>query len=160
MIELFADEAHFVDILVDGELWRTQWTTWNVATWEDVPVLTVRVPKGEKLTRDMFRMERRKVAQGAVGNTLNLRKLQDAVAARELVPGEPILPSDVTREMVVTKGHRVQVEVVSGRVSARSAGIALSDGHVGDAIRITLDVNGKELTGTIVGRNHIRVELH
>ncbi|MFT5197898.1 MAG: flagella basal body P-ring formation protein FlgA [Planctomycetota bacterium] len=148
-----------VDILVDGELWRTQWTTWAVEVWEDVIVLNVRVPKGQKLTSDMFQKERRKRVAGSNGQPLGYRKLQDAVAAKDLAPGDPIYSSDVTREIVVTQGHRVQVEVRSGLVAARSAGVALSDGRIGDSIRIRLDVNGRELTGTVVAKNRIQVDL-
>ncbi|MDF1838355.1 MAG: flagellar basal body P-ring formation chaperone FlgA [Planctomycetota bacterium] len=148
-----------VDILVDGELWRTQWTTWSVATWEDVAVLKVRVQKGQKLTPDMFQIERRKRSQSSSQSALSLRKLQSAVAARELTPGTAIYPSDVSREKVVISGHRVQVEVQSGSVIARTGGVALSDGRVGDSIRIKIDLNSKELTGTVVAKNRILVEL-
>jgi flagella basal body P-ring formation protein FlgA len=81
------------------------------------------------------------------------------VAAHDLAPGDPIYSSDVTREIVVTQGHRVQVEVRSGLVAARSAGVALSDGRIGDSIRIKLGVNGRELTGTVVAKNRIQVDL-
>ena len=148
-----------VDILVDGELWRTQWTTWTVATWEDVAVLKVRVKKGEKLTPDMFQMERRKRSQMASSNPLTFKKLQNAVAARELTPGDAIYARDVSRETVVTQGHRIQVEVKSGSVIARTGGVALSDGRIGDSIRIKIDVNAKELTGTVIAKNRILVEL-
>lgn len=148
-----------VDILVDGELWRTQWTTWSVATWEDVAVLTARVKKGEKLTPDMFQVERRKSSQVSGSKPLTLKKLQSAVAARDLAPGQAIFAGDVSRETVVTQGHRVQVEVKSGSVIARTAGVALSDGRIGDSIRIKIDVNAKELTGTVVAKNRILVEL-
>ncbi len=148
-----------VDILIDGELWRTQWTTWAVAAWEDVPVLIVRVNKGQKITHDMLQLERRKRAQGASSRPLSFRTLQDAVAAKELAPGDPIYARDVTRETVVTKGHRVQIKVQAGRVFATTAGVALSDGRIGDTVRVRPDSSGRELTGTVVARNRIRVEL-
>lgn len=148
-----------VDILVDGELWRTQWTTWTVEAWEDVVVLKVRVAKGEKLNRGMYEVERRKRAQGASQQPLGMKNLRDAVAAHDLAPGEPIFARDVTRETVVTQGHRVQVEVRSGLVSARTVGVALADGRIGDVVRIKLDTSGRELTGTVVAKNRIQVEL-
>ncbi len=148
-----------VDILVDGELWRTQWTTWSVAAWEDIPVLRVRVSKGQKVTPDMFQLERRKRAHGGSSSPLNFRKLQNAVAARDLAPGDPVYARDVTRETVITAGHRVQVEVHSGRVSATTAGVAKQDGRIGDSVRVLLDSSGRELTGTVVAKNRIRVEL-
>lgn len=148
-----------VDILVDGELWRTQWTTWSVAAWEDMPILRVRVSKGQKITPDMFQLERRKRTQGASSSPLSFRNLQNAVAARELAPGDAVYARDVTRETVVTQGHRVQIEVKSGRVLATTAGVAKEDGRIGDSIRVQLDVTGKELTGTVVAKNRIRVEL-
>ena len=148
-----------VDILVDGELWRTQWTTWAVEAWEDVVVLKVRVAKGEKLTRDMYQLERRKRGVDSSRSPLGFKNLQNAVAARDLAPGDPIFTRDVTRETVVTKGHRVQVEVRSGLVYATSAGVALSDGRIGDAVRIRLDVSGRDLTGTVVAKNRILVDL-
>ncbi|MCP5022413.1 MAG: flagellar basal body P-ring formation protein FlgA [bacterium] len=148
-----------VDILVDGELWRTQWTTWSVAVWEDIPVLRVRVSKGQKVTPDMFQLERRKRAHGVSSRPLSFRNLQNAVAARELAPGDPVYARDVTREIVVTEGHRVQVEVQSGRVSATTAGVARQDGRIGDTVRVQLDSSERELTGTVVAKNRIRVDL-
>ena len=81
-----------VDILIDGELWRTQWTSWQVVTWQQVPVLTLPVQKGKTLTPAMFRMERRRQALTSAAAPLQPAEVVEAQAKRNLVPGEPVFP--------------------------------------------------------------------
>jgi len=148
-----------VDILIDGELWRTQWTSWSVVTWHDVPVLTMPVSKGNKLTPGMFRVERRRQALHASTTPLQPGQVIEAQAKRDLVPGEPVFAVDVERTKVILKNNLVTVEIIAGTVTARSTGAALADGRIGDSIRVRLESTEKELLGTVVGPNLIQIRL-
>ena len=148
-----------VDILIDGELWRTQWTSWKIVTWQQVPVLTMPVQKGKTLTPAMFRMERRRQALTAGAAPLQPEETVEAQAKRNLVPGEPVFPSDVERTLVIKKGNRVQLEVIAGGVSARSQAIALEDAYMGDTVRVRMETTNKEIIGSVVGRNRAEIRL-
>ncbi len=148
-----------VDIIIDGELWRTQWTSWKVVTWQQVPVLTMPVEKGKTLTPAMFRIERRRQALTSGAAPLRPNEVIEAQAKRNLVPGEPVFPGDVERNLVIAKGNRVSIEVIAGGVTARSQAIALEDAYMGDAVRVRMETTNKEIVGSVVGRNRAEIRL-
>ncbi|MEZ5975008.1 MAG: flagellar basal body P-ring formation chaperone FlgA [Planctomycetota bacterium] len=148
-----------VDILVDGDLWRTQWTSWNVEAWEQVPVLTQPIARGSKLRPAMFRMERRRRSLINGLAPLLPAQIQEAQATRDLQPGSPVFPNDVERALVVRINNLVKVDIVAGRVSASCNAQALEDGHMGDVIRVRLETTGKEVLGNVAGPNRIEINL-
>ena len=60
---------------------------------------------------------------------------------------------------MIQKGNRVQIEVIAGRVSARSQAIALEDAYMGDAVRVRMETTNKEIIGSVVGRNRAEIRL-
>ncbi|HPF12645.1 MAG TPA: flagellar basal body P-ring formation chaperone FlgA [Planctomycetota bacterium] len=148
-----------VEIWVDDALWRTQWTSWEVAAWEEVAVLTTPVVRGEKLTPAMFKTERRRQAVNASARPLQPQQVMEAQAMRDLPAGQPVFQGDVERTKVIQRGNVVQVSVLKGRVTAVSTGLAQEDGRMGDQVRVVMSGTGKELVGTVAGTNNVLVRL-
>ncbi len=148
-----------VDILVDGELWRTQWTTWNVHRWQQVAVLTRAVGRGEKLSSNLFRMERRRQEISTKGVPVQPAHVIEAKATRDLAAGSPVFDKDIERAQVISRGHTVKVEIISGRVRVSSEGIAQENGRLGDTIRVMMAGSKKLITGQVVGVNQVELRL-
>jgi len=148
-----------VEILVNGTVYRTAWTSWKVEVWQVRPVVARAVRAGEILASSMFANRRVRVEAGAAARALSAGLLTGSIAARDFRPGEIVTEKDVHRPIVVQPGDSIYVEVCKGRIKARVAAIALSAGAIGDRIPVRTVGEGKALSGSIVGRNLVRVDL-
>jgi flagella basal body P-ring formation protein FlgA len=148
-----------VQVEVDGEPYRTVYVTWDVSLFETVPVLVKDVPAGARLTPAMFARERRRVVASGLKKPLGQTQVVGSIAARDMRAGVPVAEIDVHRPIAVQIGRSVTLEVVRGPIQARTNGIALESGAVGDRIRVNLQPQNREMTGVIVGQDYVRLDL-
>ncbi len=148
-----------VRVQVDGEIYRTVWTNWQVTLWELLPVLRRRVRPGERLTADLLqeRRVRRDTNEGPKPLVGDL--LVGSIAKRELLPSAVVTTADVERPLVVMRGDALFVRVHKGMVQARVAGVAQAAGALGDRIAVTCNESGQVVTGRIVRADLVDVDL-
>jgi flagella basal body P-ring formation protein FlgA len=148
-----------VRVQVDGDVYQTVWTSWQVTLWEVVPVLRRRVRPGERLTTDLLQ-ERRVPRETSEGPKVLVGDLLiGAIAKRELLPSAVVTAADVERPLVVQRGDAVFVRVHKGLVQARVAGVARGAGALGDRIAVVCNDSGQELTGRVVRSDLVDVDL-
>jgi flagella basal body P-ring formation protein FlgA len=151
-----------VRLLVDGDVYRTVWTSWKVDNWERYAVLTRPVQAGETIAASM--LEHRRMAASVADLRGNVRILGeamivDAIAARDLTAGRPLTDLDVVRPVLISEGDTVFFEVKKGVVNARVAAVADEGGARGDRLRVTLLGSGREMRGVVVSRDLVRIDL-
>jgi flagella basal body P-ring formation protein FlgA len=148
-----------VRIAVDGALYRTVWTNWRLALWEEASVLKRAVEAGETITPEL--LEKRRVLSSGDGESapLAIGLAYGAIARQNLAAGQVLREVDLLRELVVKRGDTVFLEVRRGNVHARVAAIAEADAHPGDRIRVKIAETGRAMTATIVSRDLARIEL-
>jgi flagella basal body P-ring formation protein FlgA len=148
-----------IEVIVDGELYRTVWTSWRAQVWDTLPVAARAVRAGETLRPEMF--ERQRVDLGRVGykKPLNVTQLAGVVAAHDLEPGQIVTDRDVHRPALVTLGDSLFLSVRKGNIEARVAAIALEAGAVGDRIRIRTVSSSHELLASVVSRDLAKIDL-
>jgi flagella basal body P-ring formation protein FlgA len=147
-----------VQVIVDGAPYRTVWTNWRIQVYERVPVLKRGVRSGETLGPELFAVKRTAVRGSGAERPLNGAMVLGAIAARDLPAGHPVTGLDVHRPAVIRGGKAIVLEVKKGPIAARMPATALEAGAIGDRIRIRTD-EGREMSGTVVGRDVVRVEL-
>lgn len=147
-----------VEVLVDGELYRTVWTSWNVGVWTQVPVLARDVRRGEELGFASFRVERRRIDLATQRGHLTEAAASGAVAARDLREGSVVIERDVMRPKLVTRGRTVQLRVKKGVVVATVTAVARQDGYLGEEIAVVTDTK-KEIRAVILGPDLVGIEL-
>jgi flagella basal body P-ring formation protein FlgA len=147
-----------VEVLVDGELYRTLWTSWEVGVWTQVPVLAHDVRRGEELSFASFRVERRRVDLATQRGHLSEAAASGAVATRDLREGSVVIERDVTRPKLVTRGRTVQLRVRKGAIVATVIAVARQDGFLGDEIAVVTD-SKKEIRAVILGPDLVGIEL-
>jgi len=138
-----------VRVFVDGELYRTVGTTWEVALWERRSVLRHAVSAGESLDPADFETRRVRVGAGPDARALPPEALEQAVATRDLEEGAVLSDRDVERRLVLHRGDVVSLEVQRGKVVVRALVTALGEGRVGDRVRVRCDRTGKELVARV-----------
>ena len=151
-----------VRLLVDGDVYRTVWTSWKVEIWERYAVLKQPVQAGATIDASM--LELRRMSASAAGLRGKARILGQAmvvgnVAARHLAAGRPLTDLDVVRPVLVNEGDTVFLEVKKGAVNARVAAVAEEDGARGDRLRLTLLGSDREMRGVVVSRDLVRIDL-
>jgi len=148
-----------VRVLVDGNLYRTVWTNWRLAVWEEASVLVAPVRVGETITLDM--LERRRVASPGSGPDAALPALLAAgsTAARDLPAGQPLREVDVVRPLLVKRGDALFLEVRRNQIHARINVIADQDARAGERIRVSVPDTERSLSATVVARDLAVIEL-
>ena len=149
-----------VRVMVDGSVYRTVWTSWNVEVWATQSVLVREVRAGESLTASMF--ERRRSAlsfSNARGQVLGHELLVGSVAARDLAAGIVLTEKDVVRPKLIKAGDMIFFEITKGAITARVPAIAQEDGARGDRISVTLVQSEREIKGIVASRELVHMNL-
>jgi flagella basal body P-ring formation protein FlgA len=148
-----------VRVLVDGEVYRTIWTSWQVELFEARVVLARDVAAGEPLGGADFAVERVRVASSEASAPLSAPMLAGAVALRSLDRGTVLSAADVRRPEIVRRGDVVYLAVKKGAITARVAARALEGGRMHERIRIVLPPSGRELAALVLGRDTVELDL-
>ncbi len=148
-----------VQVFVDGELYRTIWTAWDVSIYETRTVLARDVRAGEALGPDLFREKRVRVPRPGAGNPVGRQMVVGAVAARNLRADELVTQFDVNRPIAVRRGESVYLQARKGGVIARVPAVAKENGAIGDRILVATLANGHELSALVLSMDMVEVDL-
>ncbi len=148
-----------VEILIDGEKYRTVWVTFDVTLYAELPVLRRAIPLGGRIKTSDVVMRRIEVSAGNTKDILQPSMLVGAIARRALANGQPVSARDVEREVAVKEGETVALEVSNGLVLVNTKVIALSSGFVGEVIPVRTLSTGKELTAIVTEAGHLKLRL-
>jgi flagellar basal body P-ring formation protein FlgA len=146
-----------VQVWIDGELYQTVWTRFQVELVESVPVLTRGVRRGEAIPADAFELRQVRLVSAAL--PLAPEQLVDSLAQRDLALGAQVFENDVQRVRCVRAGDLVQLSIRKGAVVARTTGIAAQDGFRGERVRVTTLDKQRQLVAVVVGRDTVEVDL-
>lgn len=149
-----------VRIMIDGGVYRTVWTNWQLAVWEEASVPKRAIAAGETITLDM--LEKRRVLSAGVGPEAALAAglVIGSTAKRELAVGVPVREMDVMRPVLVKRGDTLFLEVRRGNINARVAATADQDARAGERIRVTLLESKRSMNATVITRDLARIELN
>lgn len=148
-----------VQLWLDQQLYRTVHVSFMVSIWQRRAVLRRAVSMGEPLHAGLFQVKRVSADGAEDMLSLKLEELGGAVALKALPAGGTVTERDVHREVVVHRGDHVTVRIVKGNVAVSDVGVAKSDGRAGERIDVTLKSTGRELSGTVRGRQSIEVKI-
>lgn len=149
-----------VDVLVDGSVVRTIWTSWQVDVWEDREVLVRDVRRGGVLSSKDVERRRVRVGGQVAGASADKAALRGATARRDMRAGEIVRMADIDREIVIRRGDLVHVEVTKGAITARGAAVAQEDGRVGDTIRVLMSSTRAEVIAVAAGKERVEIRMN
>ncbi len=148
-----------VQVWIDGTLYQTCWINFGTEVYDLVPVLARAVRRGEVLDNSALELRRTRIATDLGGEPLSLTALSGATALKDLGPGSVLTVHDVQRAKFVRSGDTVQLQVKKGAITARGSAIAKADGSAGDRIRVWSADKTRELSGTVIGRGLVEIDL-
>ena len=148
-----------VEVVVDGVVWRTLWSSWTVEVYEEWPVLRAGVRAGETLTEAHFEDKRIRVSGGRITKPLARSAYGVATASRDLPIGYVVLEEDVTRAWTMLAGEGCQLEVKSGGISAHVRGQVVANCRVGDQVAVRVDGNQREVLARVVSKGFMLLDM-
>ena len=148
-----------VQIWIDGALYQTSWVNFTAELFDLVPVLAREVRRGELIDGSALELRRTRISADLGGEPLGFTSLNGAIATRDLGVGSVLTDRDVQRAKLVRSGDTVQLQVRKGAITARGSAIAKADGAAGDRIRVWNSDKTRELSGTVIGRGLVEIDL-
>ncbi len=148
-----------VEIVIDGELYRTVWTRWEVELWEQRYVLRRPVQAGEAISARDLELTRVPLSQGFREPLLDPAAMEGAIARRSLAKGTALRASDLERQVVIRRGDTLSLEVRRGNVTVRTLVEALKDARLGDRLPVRVQRTGKEVTAIVTSSESVELQL-
>jgi flagella basal body P-ring formation protein FlgA len=147
-----------VDLVVDGARVETVWIAMDVRLFERVPVAAHAMKRGDAFDDGAWTLERVPL-ESSSPLAANARSLAGATSARDLARGARIVEADVHKEPLVRNGDEIELEVVRGVIRARTLAVARGTGALNDRVEVQSGGRERRLTGVVVARGIVRVEL-
>jgi flagella basal body P-ring formation protein FlgA len=147
-----------VEVRVDGTAVQTAWIALDVRLFERVPVAVHDLKRGDALEAGAWTLARTRVDASAPRSPAP-GALAGASCARDVARGARIIEADVHRDALVRAGDEIELEVVRGRVRARTLAVARGQGALGDRVEVQSGEKERRLTGVVVARGVVRIEL-
>jgi flagella basal body P-ring formation protein FlgA len=147
-----------VQVLVDGAVYRTIYTQWNVEVWAHRHVLRRDVRVGEALSLADFELARVQIGSGPASRAIQPATFGGGTAVRALAKGHVVTERDIRRAVVIQRGDTIALEVRRGNVTVRTLAVALRDAHVGDRLPVRVVTSGREFVAVVTSTE--AVELH
>lgn len=115
--------------------------------------------RGEMLSeKDLYpaEMDAQKLKQGYYTNTKDLIGL---VCKKDINPDTIITPHQIEAAKMVLKGQEVSIRAVAGTLKITMNGIALSDGIMGDIIKVKNTSSHKIVEAQVAGKKKVNVAI-
>jgi flagellar basal body P-ring formation protein FlgA len=101
-------------------------------------------------------MDAQKLKQGYFTDP---KELVGLVCAKNIAPDTPLNPYNVELAKIVSKGQKINIIATNGSLNISMAGIALSDGVLGDVIKVKNVTSKKIIEAQISGKQKVKVTI-
>ena len=138
---------------------------WSLFVAAQVKLYTYVVVAAKPLARRQLigktdlRLQRLDTSQLPYGYFTDMDDVIGLWASRPTIINTPIVPAAVEKPIVVERGDDVLITARIGQLEVRSKGTALSDGRVGEQIRIRNKKSERIVRGHILGRGRVEITL-
>lgn len=132
----------------------SRWTIFvpvTVDIYREVAVITKSLSKGHLISKDEIQLQRvntSSISQNYVEDAANVLGME---LKRSLTSGSIVKLSDIREPDLVRKGESVEVTYRGGSITVSSAGTALSNGHMGQSIKILNTQSRRIIDARVVG---------
>lgn len=139
--------------------------SWNflvpivIRTFQQVVVSKAPIARNDALNPAMLALEEREIKPPLNGYFTDLGQVAGRLAKRPIPVDQILTASMLKSPEIISKGQSVIIEAGSDSFAVRSAGTALTNGGLGDTIRVRNAQSGRVVEGVVVSEGKIRVAL-
>ena len=131
----------------------------RLKVFDQVLVSSRPIPKGSKITAGMVTKEEREVTRLHAGYFKKTDNVVGAIARFTLSGNRVIKPGNVLPPTLVTRGEKVVIHANAKGISIRASGVALSDGALGEVVRVKNSQTKRIIEGRVSAAGQITVSL-
>lgn len=132
-----------------GNKWSI-FVTAVIKFYQEVPVLTQPVHRGDMITRQHFTFEKREISRLNEEFATQPEQLENKQATRFLPAGVILGPRSVAEPTLIKRGEKIVISSSLPGFSVRMNGLAMMDGSRGQRIRIKNESSGRVISGVVV----------
>lgn len=139
-----------------------RWTIYvpaRIHVYADIAVANRNLQRGDILDQSDVKFVRMNTSAGGSGHIEDPQRLLGKELKRPLRSGEPVRLSHLTAAEIIKRGDRVQLEARNKSVSVVVGATALSDGRMGDQIRVENSNSKQVVDATVVGPGRVEIGL-
>lgn len=130
-----------------------------IRAFQSVVVTTGPIGRNETINPATLKVEEREIKPTLNGFFTDPSQIHGRLAKRP-IPTDQILTASMLKSPdIIIKGQSVIIEAASNSFAIRSAGTALTNGGLGDTIRVRNAQSGRVVEGVVVSEGKIRVAL-
>jgi flagella basal body P-ring formation protein FlgA len=138
----------------DPQRWSL-YVTADVQIETSIVVTRRAIARGEVLKASDLGTEMIPMAQLRQTSVTDIANVVGQAAKRNLAAHRPLSITQIEMPNAVSKGDRVVIEHTSAVVRIQTTGIALSDGHVGEQIRVRNETSERIIRPWVLGKGRV-----
>lgn len=131
----------------------------TVKGYRRLVVTQVPLERGELLQASSLALEEREINDNSGGQFDSVSSLEGYTAKRSIPRGKVLTRMMLEAPKLVRKGQVVVIEAGTDAFSVRTDGTALTDGGLGDIIKVKNNQSGRVVEGAVAGEGRIRIPL-
>ncbi len=131
----------------------------HIRSFQKVVVAKSAVTRNALVTANVLALEEREIKHSLNDFFVDPALVSGRLAKRAINADQIITAPMLANPDVVSKGQSVIIEATSGNFAIRTAGEALTNGGLGDTIRVRNAQSGRLVEGTVVSEGKVRIAL-
>lgn len=131
----------------------------NIRSFQQVVVAKAPITRNAVVTANVLALEEREIKPTLSDFFVDMSLVGGRLAKRAINSDQIITANMLANPDVVSKGQSVIIEATSGNFAIRTAGEALTNGGLGDTIKVRNAQSGRLVEGTVVSEGKVRIAL-
>jgi flagella basal body P-ring formation protein FlgA len=131
----------------------------KISIYKDVLVATRVLQKNTVLTEDDIKLAKHDTATLSYGYFEDLKSEIGMKLKRQILAGTVLTPAMLKRPQVITRGQKVTITALSGRMEVRMMGKALDNGAPGERIKVMNLKSRQKLEGVVTATGEVEVGI-
>lgn len=131
----------------------------SVKGYRRLVVTQAPLERGELLQASALALEEREINDNSGGHFDSVTSLEGYTARRSIPRGKVLTRMMLEAPKLVRKGQVVVIEAGTDAFSVRTDGTALTDGGLGDIIKVKNNQSGRVVEGAVAGEGRVRIPL-
>jgi flagellar basal body P-ring formation protein FlgA len=129
----------------------------QVDIYKPVAVAKENIPRGSLITANVLAYETRNISQLGEQSFTDITPAMGKAAKRLITKGDVIRPSLLDQPRQVTRGEMVSITATTGSIRVVMQGTALSDGKLGQRIRVKNSQSERIISAKVVGPAEVEI---
>lgn len=151
--------ATSVGVRCPGDRPWTLYVTARVVVFDNVLVAAHALDRGQPIRAGDLQATRKDLSQLPYGYLTDAQTAVGKVLKRSYLPGQVVQPNQLAAPLLVKRGQQVTLHAEAGGIEIHMGGKAMSDGAVGERIRVRNVSSNRIVEGEVIAKGVVRVRI-